>query len=365
LALRPPGARFPSEETAATVPEGEPTDEAGLGPPGAAPSPEAGEAAAPRSWKRVLFAAVKWLLFTAVLVLVARALVNRFAEVSWSEIVFRPAWLAGAAGVLLLAIAGAFLPIYLLLRQFGHRVPAVQVMASVWVAQLGKYLPGKVGTVVGVAWLLRRYKVPVAVSAGSAVMCDGLSAILSMLIALPLTLTEPIRSALPLAWLWCLVLAGAGLACLHPRVFGRLCNAVLRRLGKPPLARLPKFRDFGPVMLVLAAQYLVAGTSLWMLARSFADVRADTLPMLIGGGALAALVSLLSFFAPGGLGVYEGLLIAVVSPYLGGGDAAILAVANRFVRTVCEAFLAAGGLVVLRVARAPEPQAGPAANPPD
>jgi len=303
------------------------------------------ESARPR-WKTALVVLVKWVLFVAVLAVVGRVLVQRFAEVSWSEIPFRPGWLM-AAIVAGLAVAGVtFLPYYLLMGYFGHRPPTSAVMTSLWVAQVGKYLPGKVGSVVGLVWLLRRYRVPVGVSAGTVVMVDGLSAIVGILIAVPLTLYEPIRARLPLAWLWCLILVVVGVVCLHPRIFGALCNVVLRWLGQEPLPRLPRVRDLVCPTLALLGQFCLGGIALWLLAWAFTDVEPASLPVLISGGTLAMIVGFLSFFAPGGLGVHEGLLIVVLGPFIGGANAAILAVANRFVKTAGEAVLAATGLAL-------------------
>lgn len=301
-----------------------------------------------RRWRTVLGTVLKWVLFVVVLVVVGRVLVERFGEVSWSQITFRPMWLAGALLVTLLALGVGFVPYGLVVGHLGYRPPLLAVMVSLWVAQVGKYLPGKVGSVVGVVWLLRRHRVPMGVSAGAVVMIDGLSVILGMLMAIPLTLSEPVRARFPMAWLWCLLLVVAGVVCLHPRVFGWLCNMVLRRLRQEPLRRLPRIRDLGWPMLALFGQYCLAGFCLWMLARSFTDVGAGTLPLLTSVATLAATVGFLSFFAPGGLGVQEGALIILLDPFIGSSNAAILAVASRFIKTAGEALLAGAGLAMIR-----------------
>ncbi len=324
-------------------------------------------------WKRLAGTVLKWLLFAVVLVVVGRVIVVRFEEVSWGEVPFRPGWLAAAMAAGLAAAAVTFLPYYLLLEGFGHRPPAPPVMTSVWMAQAGKYLPGKVGSVVGLIWLLRRYGVRVGISAGAVVMVDGLSVILGMLVALPLTLYDPIQGRVPLAWLWCLILAAAGMVCLYPRLFGGLCNVALRRLGQAPLPRLPRVRDLGWPALALLGQFLLLGLVLWLLARAVTDVGVADLPLFISCSTLATVGGFVSFFAPGGIGVHEGLLILVLEPVIGGTSAAILAVANRFVKTAAEATLAAAGLALQRfvpslrprdtesdAAPAPAPEAGAA-----
>jgi hypothetical protein len=311
-------------------------------------------------WKRLVVTLLKWLLLAVVLVVVGRAIVVRFEEVSWDEVPFRPGWLGAALAAGLAAAGVTFLPYYLLLEGFGHRPPAPPVMTSVWMAQVGKYLPGKVGSVVGLIWLLRRYGVRVGISAGAVVMVDGLSVILGVLVAVPLTLYDPVQTRVPLAWLWCLILVAAGMVCLHPRIFGGLTNVVLRRLRQATLPRLPRVRDLGWPAAALLGQFLLLGLTLWLLARAVTDVGAADLPLFIACSTLATVGGFLSFFAPAGIGVHEGLLILVLEPLVGGTNAAILAVANRFVKTVAEATLAAAGLALQRFVPSLRPTAAEA-----
>jgi len=302
-----------------------------------------------RRWTRAALAAVKWALFIAVLVFVVQALVERFAEVEWAGVQIHPGWAAAGIAAMLLAFGMLFLPYHLVIRRLGPRVPWPEVMADVWVGQLAKYVPGKVGSVVGIAYLLHKRGVPARMSVAAIVMVDGLSIILGLMLAVPLTLWEPVQQVLPMAWLWCSVLIAAGLVCLHPRVFGGLWNFALRKLGQQPFDKLPRVRDLAGPMAALVGHFVLGGAALWLLARSFSDIGPESLPLMVAANALALVAGFLSVFAPAGFGVYEGVLLILAGPFIGEGPIAILVVAKRLVQTLSELALAAGGLGLARL----------------
>ena len=299
--------------------------------------------------KRIAVAVVKWCLLAAVLVFVGRALWNDFSEVRWSEIRFDAALMALAVASVAAARAIVFLPYALLVGRFGHRPPWPGMIGAVWVSQVARYVPGKVSSVVSMALALRRYGVPAQVAVGTLVIVDGLSVVIGMLVAIPITLWEPVRQFLPMAWLWCAVGMAAALVCLHPRVFGAVGNFLLRRLRYEPLSRLPQMRDYVRPVLALAVTYVLFGVGYWLMARSLgADVTPADLGIFTCAVTVVLVGGFLAFFAPAGLGVQEGLLLLVLGPMIGGGPAAIIAVLMRLLQTVTETGLGAIGLALLR-----------------
>jgi len=317
------------------------------------------DATAPSRGRRIAVAAVKWGLLAAVLVFVGRALYYDFREVKWSEIRFDAALMALAVASVAAARAIVFLPYALLVGRFGHRPPWSGMIGAVWVSQVARYVPGKVSSVVSMALALRRYDVPAQVAVGTLVIVDGLSVDIGMLVAIPITLWEPVRQFLPMAWLWCAVGMAAALVCLHPRVFGTVGNFLLRRLRYEPLSRLPRMRDYLPPALALALTYVLFGVGYWLMARSLgAEAAPADLPIFICAVTVVLIGGFLAFFAPAGLGVQEGLLLLVLGPMIGAGPAAIIAVLMRLLQTVTEAGLGAVGLALLRRAppATPDPQ---------
>ena len=135
---------------------------------------------------------------------------------------------------------------------------------------------------------------------------------------------------------------------LHPRVFRPVASRVLKRLGYD---ELPPLR--GTTMLVLLVFYsgtwIVGGAALWLLLRSVgAHPSVSSIVFLGGVGAVGAIVAVLSFFAPSGLGPREasmyGLMLAVSSQ----GAALGATVLNRVAITVVEVLLLVVGGLLLR-----------------
>jgi len=314
--------------------------------------------------RRIAGTIVKWGLLAAVLVFVGRALYRDFSEVRWSEIRFNGALMTLAVATVVVARAIVFLPYALLVGRFGHRPPWSGMIGAVWVSQVARYVPGKVSSVVSMALALRRYGVPDQVAAGTLVIVDGLSVVIGMLLAIPITLWEPVRQFLPMAWLWCAVGMAAALVCLHPRIFAAVGNFLLVRIGYPPFASLPRMRDYVRPALALALTYVLFGVGYWLMARSLgAEVAPADLGIFTCAVTVVLIGGFLAFFAPAGLGVQEGLLLLVLGPMIGTGPAAIIAVLMRLLQTVTEAGLGAVGLALLRHAPRGALTAGPPPQP--
>ena len=309
----------------------------------------------PSGAKAALATTAKWLVFLAVLFFVARALARQFADVSWGELRVDVPTLALAAAAVLAAKAMAFVYYGLLLGRFCPFPGWVPMMTSVWVAQVAKYLPGKVGNVIGMVVLLRRYRVAGQAAVSTVFIIDGLSVILGIMVAIPLTLWEPVARVLPMAWLWCLLLLAAGAVCLHPQVFAAVGNRLLRALRYQPLASLPKARDYLPPVAVMLGQFLVLGVGYWLMGRSIAAAPVWSLPIFTCAIVIASIAGFVAFFAPAGLGVQEGLLMLILAPVIGPAGAALAAVLMRLVQTLADVILALAGYVIWRCL----PPAGP------
>jgi len=290
---------------------------------------------------------LKWTLFAVVAVFVIRTLVERLGAVSWEDVRFDPLLLASAAACLVASLFLHVAALKLLVRAAGHPL-GWRAVCSVWVAQLGKYVPGKAMTVVGAVWALTRNGVPPLVATGAVFRREGLVVVVGLMLAAPLTLWEPVRQALPLAWLWCGLLIAAGAVLLHPRVFAAVGNFLLRKIGRPPVGAPPRAGGYWVPALVVAAQWVLAGLSLWLLVRSLVPVDVAHVPLLISAAAMAGTFGFLAVFAPGGLGVREGILLVILSPVVGQGSAAVAVVAARGVQILVEAGLALAGFACLR-----------------
>jgi len=283
-----------------------------------------------------------------VVIFVARALVHRLAGVRWEEIHVQPYFL----GLFILCMFAMTLPAAVtsrLLLASVCRPPRWREMLAIsWLSRMGKYVPGKVLSVAGAVYLLRRRGVPGALATSIIFLNSLLLVIVGIMMAAPLVLWEPVRKATSVGWVPGLALIGIGILLLHPRILLATVNAVLRKLNRPPLQRMPRMRDyFKPVVCVLC-HFPLAGLATWLLARSLTDVPAAWLGIYISGTALAATMGFLALFAPGGLGVREGILLLILTPSVGAEMAALIAVTLRLFQILIELIMAACALLILR-----------------
>jgi hypothetical protein len=297
-----------------------------------------------------------WALSVAVVAAAALALRGRWAAAGAAGGL--PGWQASTAAVALYASANAVLAaawrqILALLAP----PPPFGALAWVWAAsQLSRYAVGP-GQVPGRGLLARRYGVPAAAGAVTALV--ELGWLIGMTAALALaTLPWWLPGAGDLRWLaWAGALPAAGLAVglVRPQA---LVAVTGRLVAWRPVDRLTGGRLRGAAERVsvrpadaarLAGIYALnnlvrIGAFVVLFAAVGGDPRRHLL-LAVGAYSVGQLVGWLAVFAPGGLGPREGATFLVVAPVLGAGPALLLVAAVRILEL-------GGELVFLAVARA-------------
>ena len=269
------------------------------------------------------------------------AFVGRSIARNWSEfrslhvaLAIAPGWIAGSVVLVFLTYAMQIESWRRILAGWGQRL-AFGPAARTWsVANLGRYVPGKVWSVAGLVVLAQRAGVEPGPAAASAFVIQAVS--LGSGVAVVAAVTP--QSAPPLR------LALAGLAAVatilvlvwRPTALwlGRLVNAVA---PLEPLAPSAVFA--GTILTVLS--WGTYGAALWMLARGLIHDAPLPLPLplttAIGAFTLGYILGLLALFAPGGVGVRELVLVGLLAPFLGSGGAVAVSVASRVLLTLTEA----------------------------
>ncbi len=297
--------------------------------------------------KRGLMAA-KLVLFGLVLFFVGRALVSRVGAISWDTIHFLPGTFVLAVLVQLASMSMGPIVYRQLLQPMGPPPRWSAIFAISWVARAGKYLPGKVAPAVGTVWMFRREGVSVPAATSATLLYQGLSLIIIMITAIPITLWQPVREILPASGLWFLLLIPAALAGLHPRVFFPLANFILRKLRQPPLTVSHRMRDYLAPLAVMGIGQIMAGLTLWLILQSMTPVPLRWLPVCICGIALAGGAGMLALFAPAGLGVREGVLLVILDRMIDPSHAAVAVLVSRLLQTLAEILMAGIGMIMLR-----------------
>lgn len=282
-------------------------------------------------------------------------LIFRGVGVTLKEVRDAPGSLPPADWVLLLGSALLLLIAFLLasrswgwmVRDLGGEDPGPIVSSRVvLLANLGRYLPGKVWQIAGLAWLGRQAGVPatVSTSAGVLLQCFGLAA--AALAALPaLVMASGDLQSLLLPGVILLILLAA---VSTPRLLRRGLVPIFR-LAKLPVSEIPEGSPaFGPRWLGLhLLVWGMYGIAFLLLLRS---IGVEGHPLFFASTFAAAyLAGYLALFAPAGFGVREGVLVALLRPEIGGAAVGVALLARVWI-TVVE-ILPAGVLALHRSSR--------------
>jgi uncharacterized membrane protein YbhN (UPF0104 family) len=251
----------------------------------------------------------------------------------------RPLWVAGSALLVLATYAVQIESWRRILAGWGQRI-SFGAAARAWsLANLGRYIPGKVWSVTGMMVLAQRAGVQAAPAAASAVVNQALivGAGAAVVAAGAPGAASPLR--LGVAALVAVVGVAALVWSPTARWLGRLVNVTA------PLEPLrPSAVGVGAALVSIS--WVMYGVAFWLLARGL--IADAALPLTVAAGVFAAgsILGWLALFAPGGVGVRELVFIGLLTPYLGSGGAVALSVASRILLTVTEvsAALATGVL---------------------
>jgi len=214
-----------------------------------------------------------------------------------------------------------------LLRRLGTSAP-LSWITLFFKSQLAKYLPGSVWQYAGRVALAHNRGVPLQPALLSVVAEIGYSAVAAAAAA-----------SLILGWVAaaCVFLGLAGLLAIG-RAFRERISALV--VGAPSdrgsghLDRQSVLATLGaaPATIVL---YLVVwgmyGLAFWTTGRALFAIPASDIPRYIGVFALAWLAGVVAFFAPGGIGVREAVIAALLAAPLGQANAIVLAATSRIV----------------------------------
>lgn len=265
--------------------------------------------------------------------------------------------------VLACAVVAAYYLVFVIgwiriLSDWGVHISYPTSLQAEIVSMLAKYVPGGIWTPAARVVAMRRAGVTDAALVTAAMLVEaGLAAVSGVLVfAISLAWVRGVSGpVIPIG-----IFGIAVAVLLYPRIFQALAARFLRRLG---YEGLPPLRPSTLVSLLLfyAGTWVIGGVGLWLLLRSVgAHPAGSTIVFLGGTAAVGAIVAVLAFFAPSGLGAREGsmygLMLAVVAP----GAALSATLLNRVAITVVEVLLfLIGSLVLRRVerrgSRAPSP----------
>jgi uncharacterized membrane protein YbhN (UPF0104 family) len=208
----------------------------------------------------------------------------------------------------------------------------------VWIyfqAQLGKYIPGSVWQYAGRAAAARSSGIPVrpvGVSLPVEFVASGLAA--------------GSMAGFLLGWWGAAIVGAAAVFLVAGRRLARRGRPVVRATVLATVLNLPT--------------WLLLGGSFWLCAHGLLGVPEHDIAFYAGAFAVAWLAGLVAIYAPGGIGVREAVLVALLSGRIGAADALVIAAASRLIFILVDALLAGIASAALRRGRPQLDAADPA-----
>lgn len=279
---------------------------------------------------------IQWLAGLAIVLFVARSVAGNWAEVREADLRWRLSWPHLAAAVALVVAVFALLADAWRRMIAGWGFPlAWWTAARVWLfSSMAKYVPGKVWALAGLAVLAGREGVPAWTAAGSAVLLQLLSfaTAAALVAATGLAVGGIVPGPVGL-----LVFAAALAAIVVLVVRPALVRAVVRRFA--PSADLRGMPGTGTLLYGAAANFgawIGYGTAFYVFSRATLPFAPLGFADAVGAYTASYVAGVLAPFAPGGLGVREGVLVLVLQPGMGLANALALAAVARLGVTAAE-----------------------------
>jgi len=272
------------------------------------------------AYKKWLLRALKLLIVVLVVWAVRRTLCEAWSQLGEYRWQLHVGWVlvSGLLYLLGLLLAGVFWHRVLLV--LGQEARLGECLRAYFIGHLGKYVPGKAMVVVIRAGMVRSHRVDTALAAAS-VFFETLTMMAVGAFLAAAVLAVGFRGEAPRFWGAVGLMLVAGLPTLPP-LFKRLARLAGVGRSDPDVAR--KMDRLGGRTLLLGwalmtLAWVLLGLSYWATLQAMGIPGLDPvgqLPRYTASVALAMVAGFLLLVSPGGIGVREVALAALMIPYL-------------------------------------------------
>jgi uncharacterized membrane protein YbhN (UPF0104 family) len=276
----------------------------------------------------------KYLLVIAIVYFVGRKIVSNWGEIKDYDWQINPFLLL--LSILLHQIA---LLIYskmwcMVIKSFGYNLPLKYGFRISNLANLGRYIPGKIWSALGAIYLLRPFGISKELAVTSWILTTifilppafllGFLAILSY----PQTISHlagfNIWSFIALAIMICISI----FIIFFSKRTSELFNIFLKKIKRPAIDFAFGKKIAVQIFMGYLIGWIVYGIAFYTFLNSI--MMDPGIPLLVGIGSfiLAYVIGYLTIFSPGGLGVRELVLMAILSAYFGPLTAGVAGIAR-------------------------------------
>lgn len=286
--------------------------------------------------KKVFGQIVKILLTLLILYFVFKQLQNHWTDISEHDWKINPLL---AAASLLVGIFSFYLHSSMwkpIIKCFGHDISSFTAFRIMFLANLGRYIPGKVWQLFGVIYLTKKEGISVEESGSSFALMQLFSfpaSVLVFLIAAQFEsrlLDDQIR-LLGQKSVWLLgigALFSAVWIIAFPQKAIGLLNWILAKLKRPSISLQIPITTALKIFVGYCVAWVVYGLAFWLFVLSVSAEKIMGPVAAVGAYILAHQIGYAAIFAPGGLGPRELILQLQLAPFFGPITPAIVILAR-------------------------------------
>jgi len=315
--------------------------------------------------KRLIKTIVGWLVAAIIIYILFKTIYNNRAQlenwewkINWfytllSAITLGAAYFCGSQGW------------RAIIYGFGYKIKLHEAFRVIYLANLGRYIPGKIWQVIGLVGLAKEINISPAVSMASFALVEAY-ALPASFILIPLTLGLGQVASTLMVFRDVLYIFMAIVVIIFLILFFRpaglewALNKVLKLFKQESVNYKPSMKNRVSILVWYLLNWSFFGISFhFFLKALIADIRA---PIYLTAGAYitAYVLSYITFLSPAGLGVREGIMSAILATQFGAPVAASIALINRVWITIAEVIITLLALATYRIKSGKSPGIDPA-----
>jgi uncharacterized membrane protein YbhN (UPF0104 family) len=263
----------------------------------------------------VLRRVIASLIILVIFFYLGKALYHNLGEISVQRGTLKPLLLILSFLCVVINLAIASYAWKRILSFFQITLPLEQSFKIMSVSGAGKYIPGKVWQYLSQIYLGQKVGLPKSVTFFSMVLlfvAYNLAGILLFLFSL--FFWEKFSLFLISALLF--VFVSISLVIFYPPILNKVLKIILHLFKREALSIKVGFDQIIKILLILAADWVIFGIGVYLLINSFYSINFDQTVILCGIFAISVICGILSFFAPAGLGVREGVQSYLLSLFI-------------------------------------------------
>jgi len=229
-----------------------------------------------------------------------------------------------------------------ILKRSGHDLSFKKMYKAWFISNLGRYLPGKIWQFLGFIYLLEKEGVPKSKSFFISILAQSLSVLSGLFVSVLFLRYDFYQKIfarnfwmsflLFIFLLWVLVII------FYPVLLDRLLNLFLRILKRDPVRLNLKSKSIFLYFLSYLGCWLLFGLAFFLFVMGISPVSLTFYFNLTGVFSGAFVLGFLAFFAPGGIGVREGIMVVFLSLYFPPPVATLISLLSRVWITLAEVF---------------------------